>query len=69
MPPPREAIFKAINQDDTSDLKAMLDTDPGLVHAKHSNPDIYHWTSLQYAAARGKLPACRLLENRTRVGQ
>ena len=39
----------------------MLDTDPGLVHAKHSNPDLYHWTTLQYAAARGKLPACRLL--------
>ena len=61
MPPPTEAIFKAIDRDDTSDLETMLKQDPGLVHARHPNPDLYHWTTLQFAAVRGRLAACRLL--------
>ncbi|MDA0346976.1 MAG: DUF1961 family protein [Verrucomicrobia bacterium] len=61
MPPPTEAIFKTIDQKDTSDLEAILEQDPGLVHARHPNPDLYHWTTLQYAAAKGNLAACRLL--------
>ena len=61
MPPPTEAIFKAIDQDDTSELIAILKNDRGLVHARHPSPDLYHWTTLQFAAARGRLEACRLL--------
>lgn len=61
MPPPTEAIFKAIDENNTSDLEAILEQDPGLVHARHPNPDLYHWTTLQYAAAKGNLSACRLL--------
>ncbi len=61
MPPPTEAIFKALDQEDTSELQAMLGEDPGLVHARHPNPDLYHWTTLQFAAARGRLAACKLL--------
>ena len=61
MPPPTEAIFKAIDQNGTRDLETMLEEDPGLVHARHPNPDLYHWTTLQFAAFRGKLDACKLL--------
>ena len=61
MPPPTEAIFNAIDQEDISDLKKMLKGDPGLVHTRHPNPELYHWTTLQFAAARGRLNACKLL--------
>ena len=59
MPPPTEAIFKAIDQDDTSDLESMLKQDPGLVHARHPNPKLYHWTTLQFAAARNEMPGTK----------
>ena len=54
-------VFIAIDQNSTADLEAILADDPGLVHARHANPDLFHWTTLQFAAARGKLEACRLL--------
>lgn len=61
MPPPTTQIFKAIDQSETNDLRAILKTDPGLVHARHPDPELYHWTTLQFAAARGRLAACKLL--------
>ena len=56
-----QSIFAAIDRKDTSALQTILEDDSGLVHARHANPDLYHWTTLQYAAAKGNLPACRLL--------
>jgi hypothetical protein len=40
MPPPKVAIFKAIDQKETLDLKAMLEEDKDLVHARHPNSDL-----------------------------
>ena len=59
-----QIIFSHIEADDTDALSALLDQDPGLVHARHADPKLYHWTTLQFAAARGKLSACRLLVER-----
>src|SRR5262249_32870772 len=41
--------------------EALLDADPVLVHARHADPKLYHWTTLQLAAAKGDLEICRLL--------
>ena len=35
-----------------------------LVHARHADPNMHHWSTLQFAAARGNLAACRLLVER-----
>ena len=59
-----QTIFAAIEADDLSAMETLLDSDPMLVHARHADPNMYHWTALQFAAAKGKLGVCRLLVER-----
>lgn len=59
-----QTIFAAIEQDDLDAMRRLLDADPMLVHARHASPERYHWTTLQFAAANGKLAACKLLVER-----
>lgn len=62
--PATQAIFSHIEQDDIGGMRRLLDADPMLVHARHADPKRYHWTALQFAAAEGRLDACRLLVER-----
>jgi cytohesin len=64
MEPHTQVIFQAIEADDPARLAELLDRDPALVHARHADPELHHWTTLQFAAARGRLEACRLLVQR-----
>lgn len=59
--PATQKIFPAIEGGDLDAIRALLDVDPGLVHIRHADPQVYHWTPLQFAAAKGQLGACRLL--------
>ena len=59
-----QSIFPFILDGDIGELCRMLDRDPGLVHARHAAPEFRHWTALQYAAAKGQLPVCKLLIER-----
>jgi ankyrin repeat protein len=59
-----QAIFPAIEAGDVDMIRRLLDDDPGLVHVRHGDPRLYHWTALQFAAAKGQLAACRLLVER-----
>lgn len=59
-----QAIFPLLESDDLDAIRSLLDEDPGLVHVRHADPELNHWTPLQYAAAKGKLAACRLLVER-----
>ncbi len=59
-----QELFRLIEADDLTGMRALLDEDPMLVHARHADPGHYHWTALQFAAARGRLGACRLLVER-----
>jgi ankyrin repeat protein len=59
-----QAIFPALESGDLDAVRRLLDEDPGLVHVRHADPDLYHWTTLQFAAAKGQLAACRLLVER-----
>jgi ankyrin repeat protein len=59
-----QAIFPAIENGDVEALRVLLDADPMLVHARHADPGLHHWTALQFAAARGQLEVCRLLVER-----
>jgi ankyrin repeat protein len=59
-----QALFPAIEAGDLDQLRALLDTDPMLVHTRLADPQRYHWTALQFAAAQGQLEACRLLVER-----
>jgi len=56
-----QTIFTAIEQDDLDTARRLLDADGMLVHARHADPERQHWTVLQFAAATGKLAACKLL--------
>ncbi|MCG3179207.1 MAG: hypothetical protein BIFFINMI_01540 [Phycisphaerae bacterium] len=64
MEPHTQTIFAAIEADDADAIGRLLDADPALVHARHADPKLYHWTALQFAASRGRLAACRLLVQR-----
>ncbi len=59
-----QAIFASIEAGDTEAISSLLDQDPMLVHARHADPELHHWTTLQCAAARGQLEVCRLLVER-----
>ena len=59
-----QAIFPALESGDLDGVRRLLDEDPGLVHVRHADPDLHHWTPLQFAAAKGQLAACRLLVER-----
>ena len=59
-----QTIFAYIAQGDTGAIARLLDADPMLVHARHADPNLHHWTTLQFAAAEGQLAACRLLVER-----
>jgi ankyrin repeat protein len=59
-----QAIFPAIEVGDLDRVRRLLDEDPGLVHVRHADPQIHHFTPLQFAAAKGQLAACRLLVER-----
>jgi len=56
-----QTIFSCILAGDVAAVRELLDNDPGLVHARHADPALYHWTTLQFAAAKGQLPVCMLL--------
>src|SRR5437763_241635 len=61
---PSQKIFPAIEVGEVDAIKHLLDDDPGLVYARHADPALHHWTTLQFAAAKGQLAACRLLVER-----
>jgi ankyrin repeat protein len=56
-----QAVFHSIETDDLESLRSVLSADPMLANIRHADPDLHHWTALQFAAAKGKLAACRLL--------
>ena len=59
-----QTIFTTVEAGDSNALSSLLDRDPMLVHARHADPEMHHWTTLQYAASKGLLEACRLLVER-----
>lgn len=59
-----QIIFPSVESGDLDAIGRLLDDDPGLVHVRHADPQFYHWTPLQLAAAKGHLAACRLLVDR-----
>ncbi len=62
--PATQLIFPVIESGDLEAIRRLLDEDPGLVHVRHADAELHHWTALQFAAAKGQLAACRLLVNR-----
>src|SRR5438874_2419434 len=64
MMPATQIIFPAIKAGDVGAVARLLDADPGLVHVRHADPELHHFTPLQFAAAEGQLAACRLLVER-----
>jgi ankyrin repeat protein len=64
MPPTTQTIFPAIAAGDVDAVSRMLDADPMLVHVRHADPELHHFTPLQFAAAEGQLGICRLLVER-----
>lgn len=59
-----QIIFPALEAGDLDTIRRLLDEDAGLVHVRHVDPNLHHWTTLQFAAANGQLGACRLLVER-----
>jgi ankyrin repeat protein len=59
-----QSIFQHIKDGDVDGIRRLLDGDGGLVHVRHADPEFYHWTPLQFAAAAGQLSVCKLLVER-----
>jgi uncharacterized protein len=59
-----QTIFLAIDKGDLDATRALLDGDPMLANARHADPNLHHWSTLQFAANRGHLDLCRLLVER-----
>ena len=59
-----QTIFGKIEGGDVEEVQSLLDTDPMLVHARHADAELNHWTTLQFAAVRGRLAVCKLLVER-----
>src|SRR4051794_33255420 len=59
-----QVVFPAVEAGDLGELRRLLDADPGLVHVRHADPELHHFTPLQFAAAKGRLEVCRLLVER-----
>jgi ankyrin repeat protein len=59
-----QTIFSLIQTGDDEAIRRLLDDDPGLVHVRHADAALYHWTTLQFAAAKGQLEICKLLVER-----
>jgi ankyrin repeat protein len=57
-------VFSAIEGGDMEILKSVLNADPMQANSRHANPDLYHWSALQFAASKGRLEACRVLVER-----
>lgn len=57
-------IFRFIRDGDIAAITEMLDEDPAMVHARHADEELFHWTTLQFAASSGQLAVCRLLVER-----
>ncbi|HET6383683.1 MAG TPA: ankyrin repeat domain-containing protein [Armatimonadota bacterium] len=62
--PHSQIIFQQIEAGDLDAMRRVLDADPMLANARHADPEKHHWSALQFAAAEGKLDACRLLVER-----
>src|SRR6516225_6928681 len=62
--PSTQKIFPAVEAGDLDAIRRLLDDDPGLVHVRHADRELHHWTPLQFAAAKRQLGACRLLVDR-----
>ena len=59
-----QTIFTFILAGDSDAVRRLLDDDPGLAHSRHADPELHHWTTLQFAAAKGQLLICKLLVER-----
>ena len=59
-----QTIFGEIEAGEVAAIQTLLDADPMLVHARHADAEFHHWTTLQFAAARGRLQVCKLLVER-----
>jgi ankyrin repeat protein len=62
--PATQSIFPAIEAGALDMIRRLLDDDPMLVHVRHADPEIHHFSPLQFAAAKGQLAVCRLLVER-----
>ncbi len=59
-----QTIFPYILAGDIEAVRRLLDSDSSLAHARHADPELYHWSTLQFAAAKGQLSICKLLVER-----
>jgi ankyrin repeat protein len=57
-------IFTQILLGDIATMQRSLDEDQGLVYARYLDEEAKLWTTLQFAAAKGRLAACKLLVER-----
>ncbi|TWT55747.1 Ankyrin repeats (3 copies) [Thalassoglobus neptunius] len=56
-----QLVFELIDAGDLDVLRSLIAADPAVVFVRHADANLFHWTTLQYAASEGKLDVCRLL--------